>query len=137
MKEKQTAISIISEMEMEKTIKTVYLKMAELFEKGRPDTLAMSPYELVSKFEGTRAYIWEDFLSLPEIDRYIEVKLGQMMEYQARKTLVRLAERGLEDGNQAVQASKLLLEHSKTLQQNNKSKEIIIVTHIPPKQEEE
>lgn len=134
MKEKQTAISIISDIEMEKSTKTVYLKLAELFEEGRPDTLSMSPYELTDQFEGTKAYIWEDFLSMPEINRYIEVKLAHLMEFQARKTLARLAERGLEDGNQAVQASKILLEHSKLLQQNNKSKEIIVVTYVPPKE---
>ena len=143
MNKHHTVVDIIKDLELPYDDKRIYLRLAEEFEKGRPTTLYLSQYELAygsdetdlfEGVEGTTPAMWESFLNIPEVVRYIQSKNADLLEVDARKALRNLAKKGLSDSSSAVSAANKILEHSKMMQKSMKRKDIVVLTYVSPKE---
>lgn len=133
----QKAVDIIRSMEsLSYEQKELFSYLAEQFDKYLPKSLGMNYYELAQAVERTNSDLWEQFLDLPDIYRYRHSKIAKLQEYVAIKTLQELEQKSLSDTAGAVTAAKELLEKSKLIQESTKKKQQIVLTYIPPSEDE-
>lgn len=113
--------------------KRIFQYLAEYFDDNEPHSFYDDYYELTSKCTGSTPLLWEQFLDIPEIKHYKEVKLAKLWEFDAAKAMRALQKKGNSSRAGDIAALKEIIERSKLLQANYKSKQTIILTHIPKK----
>lgn len=133
----QKAVDIIRNMEsISYEQREVFSYLANQFDKHLPDSLSMNYYELAAQIERTNSDLWEQFLDIPDIYRYKHSKLAKLQEFAAIKALRELENKSLLDTAGAVTALKEILEKSKLIQESTKKRQQIVLSYIPPSEEE-
>lgn len=133
----QKAVDIVRSMEgLSYEQKEIFSYLALQFDQHLPDSLYMNYYELAKVIDRTSPDLWEQFLDLPDIYRYKQAKIAKLQEFAALKALRELENKSLLDTAGAVSALKEILEKSKLIQESTKKRQQIVLTHIPPKENE-
>jgi hypothetical protein len=116
---------IIQDLELSPHIKQVYQHMANLFQQNMPDALYLNYYKL-EELTGIHFAQWEDFLDIPEIDRYINSKIQKLIEFDAKAALKSLAQ-DKTLSSQEITALKEVLTKSKLMKANQQQQQQVIL----------
>lgn len=121
--------SIISQLAISPIKKSIFLKLAKIYQLNLPDSLYLNPYELTELLPSSTPQDWKSFLAIPEINRFIESEIATIAEAAARKALQNLQDNPT---SQDISAAKELLQSSRLLKQKLQNKQTVIMTYLPP-----
>lgn len=106
---------MLSNAEIPTHLRPAYTKMAEVYQEHMPESLYLNYYKL-EELTKIPAEQWEDFLDIPEVDRFITHRISKLLEFDAKEALMRLTtDRSLSAPD--ISAIKEVLSSSKLMKQ--------------------